>query len=190
MLRNVNFASFFRMYSLWRRSLCWFFCTFCDGELFVRVTSFSQFDEFLTTFLKCWHLPEICSNRQIITTTLVCWVTRDRIFIMKTIIVTPRDLLTTPSCPITSVTVCRLRVARAIDRRFRRHSCIRFWWGRGTKTIACTWTAQWNPRVTMTIPVVTHGIHIIPPTLILTTSISGKVFFRGVIWGGGRVRNC
>lgn len=37
----------------------------------------------------------------------------------------------------------------------------------------------------MTIPVATHGIHIIPPTLILTTSISGKVFFRGVILGGG-----
>lgn len=134
------------------------------------LTSFLQFVEFWKTFLKCWHLPEICSNRQIITTTLVCWVTRDRIFITKTIIVTPRDLPTTPSCPIMSVTVCRLRVARAIDRRFRRHSCIRFWWGRGTKMIVCTWTAQWNPRVIMTIPVATHGIHIIPHTLILTTS--------------------
>lgn len=149
-----------------------FFVLF-DGELFVRMTSFSQFVEFWKTFLKCWHLPGICSNRQIITTTLVFWVIRDRIFIMKTIIVTPRDLPTTPSCPITSVTVYRLRVAHAIDLRFRRHFCIRFWWGRGTKMIVCTWTAQWNPRVIMTIPVATHGIHIIPHTLILTTSISG-----------------
>lgn len=172
MLRNVKFVFSFT-YILSEDGIfveVFFFGTICDGELLVPLTSFLQFVEFWKTFLKCWHLPEICSNRQIITTTLVCWVTRDRIFITKTIIATPRDLPTTPSCPIMSVTVCRLRVARAIDRRFRRHSCIRFWWGRGTKMIVCTWTAQWNPRVIMTIPVATHGIHIIPHTLILTTS--------------------